>query len=60
MYFFITEDGEVFKGETVTDDDKHACDAGILEIVNTEDATTYHDGQWHPLRSWDELRQPEE
>lgn len=49
MYLFITEDGEIFKSETVSESDKKASDDGILDIIDTDNLTTYlnhQDDEW--------------
>jgi len=51
-YIMISEDGEAHKSEEVTDGDKDACDIGILEVIDTENMTTYYEGEWHEIPIW--------
>jgi len=51
-YIMISEDGEAHKSEEVTDGDKDACDIGILEVIDTENMTTYYEGEWHEIPVW--------
>lgn len=53
MYLFIMEDGEVLKGETVSENDKKASDDGILEIINVNDLTIYFKGEWLEIDKWE-------
>lgn len=56
MYIIITEFGEIFQAETITQNEKMACDSGDISIVNTEDMTEFlrsYDKEWQPLEKWD-------
>ena len=56
-YLVITEgDEEFYQADTITDDDKAACDDGILSFVDTEakPMTTYFAGEWLELMTWGE------
>ena len=54
MYIIITEDRESFKAEEIKNDEKIACDQGILDVINTDTMKIYFEGEWHNLRKWDE------
>ena len=49
MYLIILEDGEVYKSETVADEDLEAVDAGVLDVINCEDITQYFMGEWREI-----------
>ena len=53
-YIIITEDGQAFVSTTMTDDDMEACDAGILEVIDTQmhPISNYYEGKWHKLEVW--------
>lgn len=36
LYIFLTEDGNVLKSNKITESDKSAVDAGILDILRVE------------------------
>ena len=52
-YLFITEDGTCYQGDNLTDDDKAACDDGILTIIDVETAKEYFGGAWTDVPSWE-------
>ena len=54
MYIIITEDRESFKADEIKNDEKIACDQGILDVINIDTMKTYFEGEWHNLRKWDE------
>ena len=47
------EGGEIYKGETVNDDDKTAADNGILDILDIDEGKQYYDGSWHEIETWE-------
>ena len=51
MYILILEDGEMFKTETLSDGDKEASDAGIMDIICVagDHPRQYHDGEFHEI-----------
>ena len=52
MYICIMEGGEVYKAESVTEDDFLASNNGILDIINTETMKQHYDGGWHDIEKW--------
>lgn len=53
MYILISEDGEVFKCEKLTEDDFNAADGGILNIIDVSgDPDEYYDGKWTGVKQW--------
>ena len=53
MFILVTEDGVIFKSEAITENDRLSCDAGILDIIDTDGMRTYYENQWHELEEWD-------
>lgn len=53
-YIVIMEDGGVYKTNVITDDDKNACDDGILSVIDTDAMKTYYETEWHDLELWGE------
>lgn len=53
-YIIIFEDGTVYKADKVTEEDKQACDNGIISVIDTENMKEYYDGQWLELNTWGE------
>lgn len=51
-YIMITEDGETYQAATVEDGDKDGCDAGILDVIDTDTMKKYYEGEWHDLQTW--------
>lgn len=51
-YIIISEEGEVYQSTSITDDDKMACDDGILSIINPERLEEYSNGEWIELPYW--------
>lgn len=53
MYLLIHEDGSMQTASKITDDDKAACDEGILDVVrtvgygNSMAYEQYYKGEWH-------------
>ena len=54
-YIMITEDGQTYQSNIVTEDDKNACDDGYLDVINTELMRKYYKGEWHALEVWGNL-----
>ena len=54
-YIIITEDGQTYQSNIVTEDDKNACDDGYLDVINTELMRKYYKGEWHALEVWGNL-----
>jgi hypothetical protein len=54
MFIFIMDDGEIYYGETVSDDDKVAAEDGILDIVDCETKSQYYNGEWNSFKKWGE------
>ena len=53
MYLMIPEDGQIFKAKDITNDDMNASDDGILDIIDIDDMSQYHGGEWHILENWE-------
>jgi hypothetical protein len=54
MFILLTEDYEIFKAETISDDEIEAAEDGIISIINPDDMTRYvGDGEWHKIEEWD-------
>ncbi len=51
-YIIIHESGDVFKADKITDEDKNACDDGIIEIIDCNEFKTYYHGEWHEIEEW--------
>ena len=55
MYIIVTEERECFKADEIKNDEKIACDQGVLDVINTDTMKTYFEGEWHNLRNWYEI-----
>lgn len=51
-YIMIMEGESVFKSDTLSEDDKLSCDAGILEVIDVATGKTYYEGEWVDLDVW--------
>lgn len=51
-YIIISEDGEAFKSNTISDTDKQLCDDGVLEIIDVVTGKTYFEDRWMDLDLW--------
>lgn len=49
VYLIILEDGEVYKTETVSEDDLAAVDAGVVDVINCDDMTQYFMDAWREI-----------
>ena len=49
------EDFNVYKAETITEDDMSAADDGIIDIIRVSDFTQYSEGEWIPMGDWRQL-----
>ena len=56
MFIYIFEDGTVKKGATFEDEDKEACDMGILEVISVinGEPMTWYGGEWCEIESAEE------
>jgi len=61
MYLFITEDGSIYKGDYITEDETNAADSGILDIINTSgpQPTQYINGSWYGIDNWGTIKEKE-
>lgn len=48
----IFEDGQAYKADAFTDDDKTAIANGILEVIRQSDLKSWYNGEWHDLGVW--------
>ena len=55
MYIIVMEDFNVYKAETITEDDMSAADDGIIDIIRVSDFTQYSEGEWIPMGDWRQL-----
>jgi hypothetical protein len=53
MFIIIMEGGEVFKSETINDNDKTAADDGIIDIIDTDIMQQYSEGHWYEMEKWE-------
>ena len=53
-FIIITEDGDIYWADKVTDHDFKGVDAGILDIVSLDTGMFYHKDKWYPLFKWGE------
>jgi len=54
-YIVITEEGETYQADTIDNNIKEACDAGIMDCIDTEaipKSKKYFEGEWFELRVW--------
>jgi len=53
-YLFITEDGEIYAGDTVTASEKSGCEDGILDIIDMDKCKQYEplDKIWIDITPW--------
>ena len=51
-YIMIMEDGTIFKSDTITRDDKDACDNGILDVIDTDTMQQYYEDIWVDITVW--------
>lgn len=52
MSYIIIMDGELFKSEEITDDDKEGCETDAIEIIDTSTMKNYFNDGWHDLQVW--------
>ena len=53
MYLIITEDNSLYKTDEITEDDKSACDDGLIQIVDVGSMVEYCNGLWPRILMWD-------
>lgn len=51
MYILIFEDGSVVKTTEISEDTFNSADEGYCDILNAENCTQYHNGEWHELET---------
>ena len=49
MFLMITEDVEIVKTESFTDDDKLMAEAGLLDVVDMQTEKRWWDGGWQDI-----------
>ncbi len=55
-YIIIDETGEVYKTNKITDEDKNACDDGLLDIIDCKEFKSYYQREWHEIQKWEEYK----
>lgn len=53
-YIVITEEGDSFVSDVLTASMRISCDAGIMDVIDTESLTQYFNDEWHPLPQYTE------
>ena len=51
-YIVITEAGEPYKINEITEEEKKFCDKGYLTIIDTETCKEYYQDKWIDLVVW--------
>ena len=51
-YILISEDGQIYRADTITEDDENAVGAGILDVVRLVDKKMLFEGNWFDLPIW--------
>lgn len=51
-YILISEDGQIYQSESITEDDENAVGAGILDVVRLSDKKVLFEGDWFDLPVW--------
>jgi len=52
MYIVIFEDGQVYKANEITAEDKKGADDGYLDIIDCATMTSYRHGSYTVLPEW--------
>lgn len=52
MFLLITEDAEIMKSETFTDDDKMMVEAGLLDVIDMQAEKRWWDGEWQDIETY--------
>lgn len=55
MYIIITEFGDMFYSNAISNEELSACEDGYLDLINisNERPKQYVDGEWRELKKWD-------